>query len=158
MTTVSSKPHIRWMISRDMPEVLSIEHRSFEVEWKHDDFMRCLRQRNSIGMCAESPDEIVIGYMIYELHKGYLDLLNFAVDPDYRRQGIGRSMVDKLKYKLTSQRRSSISLTIRESNLEGQLFFRAMGFVALEILRGHYDETSEDGYLMRYRYEWRTQD
>ena len=39
--------HIRWMIRRDMPEILDIENQSFEFSWSEEDFIRCLRQRNS---------------------------------------------------------------------------------------------------------------
>ena len=45
--------HIRWMIRRDMPDVMGIEVASFEYAWTEDDFLRCLRQRNCIGMVAE---------------------------------------------------------------------------------------------------------
>ena len=51
--------HIRWMIRRDMPEVLQIEAASFEFPWLEDDFIRCLRQRNCIGMVAEYDDRVV---------------------------------------------------------------------------------------------------
>ena len=44
--------HIRWMIRRDMPEVLQTEQESFEHSWTEEDFLRCLRQRNCIGMVA----------------------------------------------------------------------------------------------------------
>ncbi len=37
---------IRWMIRRDMDEVLNIEYEGFEFPWSEDDFVRCLRQRN----------------------------------------------------------------------------------------------------------------
>ena len=70
--------HIRWMIRRDMPEVLAIEGESFEFPWLEDDFIRCLRQRNCIGMVAEHEDRVV-GFMIYELHKTRIHVLNFAV-------------------------------------------------------------------------------
>ena len=50
--------HIRWMIRRDMPEVLDIENRSFEFSWTEEDFIRCLRQRNCIGMVAEHDDRV----------------------------------------------------------------------------------------------------
>ncbi len=56
------------MIRRDMPEVMRTERASFEYSWTEDDFLRCLRQRNCIGMVAEHGDSI-IGFMIYELHK-----------------------------------------------------------------------------------------
>jgi ribosomal-protein-alanine N-acetyltransferase len=83
------------MIRRDMPAVLSIENQSFEYSWSEDDFIRCLRQRNCIGMVAERDDRIV-GFMIYELHKTRLHVLNFAVANDCRRTGVGRTMVEKL--------------------------------------------------------------
>ena len=35
--------HIRWMIRRDMPEVLAIEHASFEFPWCEEEFLRVLR-------------------------------------------------------------------------------------------------------------------
>src|SRR5205807_3563325 len=74
------KVHIRWMIRRDMPEVLQTEQESFEYAWTEEDFLRCLRQRNCIGMVAEQGEKVV-GFMIYELHKAKLHILNFAVHP-----------------------------------------------------------------------------
>jgi len=143
--------HIRWMIRRDMPEVLDIENSSFEFAWTEEDFIRCLRQRNCIGMVAEH-DERVVGFMIYELHKNRLHILNFAVHPDFRRRGVARGMVRKLIGKLSPQRRNRILLEIRETNLAAQLFFRAAGFRAISVLRDFYEDTPEDAYLMQYRY------
>ena len=99
--------HIRWMIRRDMMEVLEIEGRSFEFPWSEDDFIRCLRQRNCIGMVAEH-DERVAGFMIYELHRNRLHILNFAVAAEFRRKGVGQQMVEKLIGKLSAQRRNRI--------------------------------------------------
>src|SRR5436853_5700102 len=103
------------MISRDMPKVLQIETRSFEFAWTEEDFLRCLRQRNCIGMVAEH-GERVVGFMIYELHKNKLHILNFAVCPSFRRNAIGDQMIAKLVGKLSSHRRTKITLAIRETN------------------------------------------
>lgn len=143
--------HIRWMIRRDMPEVLQIERQGFEFPWSDEDFIRCLRQRNCIGMVAEHEGRVV-GFMIYELHRSRIHLLNFAVDKLYQRLGVGSQMVAKLIAKLTTQRRSRIVLEIRETNLDAQLFFRENGFRAISVLHNHYEDTPEDAYLMQYRY------
>lgn len=143
--------HIRWMIRRDMPEVLEIEGSAFEFPWSEDDFIRCLRQRNCIGMVAEY-DERVVGLMIYELHKNQLHILNFAVHSDFRRRGIGGQMIGKLIGKLSYQRRNRILLEVRETNLQAQLFFRDSGFKAVSVLRDFYDDTPEDAYVMQYAY------
>jgi [ribosomal protein S18]-alanine N-acetyltransferase len=143
--------HIRWMIRRDMPEVLAIEQQCFEFPWFEEDFVRCLRQRNCIGMVAEH-NERIIGFMIYELHKNRLHILNFAVHEQHRRRGIGSQMARKLIGKLSQERRSRVMLEIRETNLAAQLFFRTLGFRAVSVLRHFYEDTPEDAYLMQYRH------
>ena len=142
--------HIRWMIRRDMPEVMTTERASFEYAWTEDDFLRCLRQRNCIGMVAEADDR-VIGFMIYELHKSRLHILNFAVHPSARRSGIGGLMVAKLVNKLSTHRRQKISLAVRERNLAAQVFFRAFDFKATKVLRNYYEDSGEDAFQMEYR-------
>ena len=154
MSTVPTSPaqtrvHIRWMIRRDMPEVLAIEHASFEYPWCEEEFLRVLRQRNCIGMVAEYGERIV-GFMIYELHRNKIHVLDFASHPDFRRRGIGRQMIAKLVGKLSTQRRSRIALYLRETNLPAQLFFRVVGFRAMEVVREHYPDTGEDAYSMQY--------
>lgn len=143
--------HIRWMIRRDMPEVLAIESQCFEFPWCEEDFIRCLRQRNCIGMVAEA-SERVVGFMVYELHKSRLHILNFAVHDGFRRRGVGGQMSRKLISKLSHERRSRILLEIRETNLPAQLFFRQLGFRAVSVLRDFYEDTTEDAYLMQYRH------
>jgi ribosomal-protein-alanine N-acetyltransferase len=144
--------HVRWMIRRDMPQVLAIEQGSFEFPWAEEDFFRCLRQRNCIGMVAECGEDL-LGFMIYELHRNRLHLLNFAVADEARRRGVGGQMLDKLINKLSSQRRNRIMLEVRETNLAAQLFFRQCGFKAISVLRDFYDDTTEDAYLMQYALE-----
>ena len=143
--------HIRWMIRRDMPEVLQTEQESFEFSWTEEDFLRCLRQRNCIGMVAEQ-GERVVGFMIYELHKQKLHILNFAVHPAYRRLHVGSQMVAKLISKLSSHRRTRITLEVRETNLSAQVFFSKQGFKAVRVLRAFYEDSGEDAYLMEYRF------
>jgi ribosomal-protein-alanine N-acetyltransferase len=146
-----ARVHIRWMIRRDMPEVLQTEQESFEYSWTEEDFLRCLRQRNCIGMVAEHGDKVV-GFMIYELHKAKLHILNFAVHPGYRRTGVGSQMVSKLISKLSNHRRTRITLAVRERNLSAQLFFRSQSFRAVRVLRAYYEDSGEDAFLMQYAF------
>ncbi len=149
------KVQIRWLIRSDMPETLYIERKAFELPWMEEDFLCVLRQRNCIGMVAEYNHRIV-GFMIYELHKAKLHILNFAVDPEFHRQAIGTQMIAKLVDKLSQQRRQEIVLEVRESNLTAQIFFKKMGFRAVLVLRSHYDDTDESAYVMRFSLEEET--
>ena len=147
--------HIRWMIRRDMAEVLDIEQLCFPDPYTEDEFVHFLRARNCIGMvcdCEIAGVERVLGFMVYDLHKTRIKLIDFAVLPSFQRMGIGRQMVEKLKGKLGAPKgRSSIEVLISENNLDGQLFFKRMGFRCTDIVRGAYDSTDADGYKFIYR-------
>ena len=149
-TSKKSCVHIRWMIRRDMPSVLAIEQQSFEFPWTEEEFIRCLRQRDCIGMVAERNEEVA-GFMIYELHKTRIHILSFAVNPNIRRQSVGSAMIEKLVSKLAYQRRNRIVLEVRETNLAAQLFFRQLGFRATGVLKSFYEDTPEDAFLMQFR-------
>jgi ribosomal-protein-alanine N-acetyltransferase len=140
--------HMRWMIRQDMPEVLAIDEAGFQFPWDEEAYIGYLRQRNCIGMVA-THDERVAGFMVYELHKSRLHILNFAVHSAYQRKGVGTAMVHKLQGKLSLARRSRILVEIRETNLDAQLFFKAMGFHAVSVLRDFYVNTTDDAYLMQ---------
>ncbi len=147
-------PDIRWMIRRDMPEVLAIEAASFPepMQWTEEDFFAELRQRNCIGMVAEI-NERIVGYMVYVLQKKSLELINIAVFPPDRREGVGTAMIDKLKRKIGQQRRESITLTVGDWNLGAHRFFSSCGFCAVGVQRGHFSDGS-DGY----KFVWRPQE
>ena len=149
------KVHIRWMIRRDMPEVLAIENASFPWPWSEEDYVQALRQRNVIGRVAEW-DQRVVGVMVYELDSGVLRLLSVAVHPDFRRRGVGRRMIGELTGRVelpTSHHRRlrGISLEVLETNLAAQYFFHACGFRAMAVLRDFYEASDRDAYHMIYR-------
>jgi [ribosomal protein S18]-alanine N-acetyltransferase len=144
---------IRWMICRDMEQVLEIEGLAFPNPWSKEDFTRYLRQRNCIGMVATDDQEgkNIVGFMIYELHKTRLYITNFAVHSSCWRRGVGTAMVERLKTKISPQRRSRLVLEVRETNLAAQQFFRSQGFRAVSLLREFYEDSDEDAYMFHYR-------
>lgn len=147
MTTTTHR--IRCLRPRDLDAVLAIERASFHCPWNARDFRVRLRYLRVVGMVAVGEDDEPIGYMIYRLFRGRIRLLNIAVDADYRRCGIGRAMIDKLREKLLCQHRRFLFATVSETNLDGQLFLRAVGLRVIEVLRKYYSTTDEDAYCMR---------
>jgi [ribosomal protein S18]-alanine N-acetyltransferase len=160
-----TRVHIRWLIQSDMHQVLAIEHASFEHPWCEEEFSRTLRQRNCIGMVAELssihdyvPD--IAGFMVYEFQHYVGDrrrvktrniqILDFAVRPGLRRRGAGRQMAAHMKTKCSATR-PGLAVLVRETDLPAQYFWRAMGFRATLVVRGHYRDTGEDAYEMFYK-------
>ncbi len=116
------RTHIRWMIRRDMPEVLEAENASFCEPWGEEDFLSCLRNRNTIGMIVEK-GERVVGFFLYELHQHHFTILSLATHPDFRRQGIGAQMIAKLQSKLSPGRRTKLIALVPESRGIAKSFF-----------------------------------
>lgn len=149
-------PAIRWMIRKDMPEVLRIEEESFDHPWSEQTILDVLRQRNCIAMLIQHKDETtghneIAGFMIYELHKTRLHLLDLAIARKHRRKGLGTQLMQKLVGKLSAVRRSSLVVEVCERNMTAQMFFRELGFKAVRVIRGHYEITNEDAYQFVWR-------
>jgi len=149
-----TQTYIRWMVRSDLDSVVAIEKDLYDYPWSQQEFLIALRQRNCIGMVAERNEEVV-GYMVYELHKTRIELLNFAVRARSQRLGVGSALIEKLKSKLVYERRNKISLELRERNLDGQLFFRQAGFLCTSILHGWYAVEEES---VAYRMQFNTGD
>jgi ribosomal-protein-alanine N-acetyltransferase len=143
--------NIRWMIRKDLKYILEIENNSFEFSWTEQDFITQLRQRNSVGMIIENDDCTILGYMIYDLHKTKLDIINFAVSQNHRRQDLGSMMIDKLKSKLFLGFRTELTVQIRESNISGLMFFHSHNFRATSIEKSPYEVCGDDAINMEYK-------
>jgi ribosomal protein S18 acetylase RimI-like enzyme len=146
--------HIRWILRSDLEDVAVIESDSFSQPWSIADFTSELRQTSTIGLVAEDIDVDVadiVGFVVYRLRRGFLEIRNLAVWSKYRRMSIGRQLVDKLKSKLEHSRRRRIEALVSEANLDAHLFLHAMGFRCERIVRRPYENIAGDGYLFVYQ-------
>lgn len=115
MTTTAiptpTRVHVRWMIRRDLPDVLDAELLSFgHRAWGEEDVLATLREKNVIGQVAEGPGDALLGHLVYRLHKHCLEVVRLAVHPDWRGAGAGSALLSKLKSKLAPHRRRAIEL------------------------------------------------
>lgn len=149
LDTATEAPAVRWLIADDLPEVMAIENASFNFPWRAVDFTEALRVDTIVGAVAER-DGRLVGYVLYEVHRCGIEVLRLAVAPAARRRGVGRALVERLLGKLNGRPDRALAAVVNESNLAAQLWFRALGFRALRVLRGYFDEPAddpaEDGY------------
>ena len=140
--------YIRWMINRDVEEVLEIDRHSFCDPWTRDELTSLLRYRNCIGMVIEIKDKTV-GFMTYELHNTHFNVLRLAVHEDHRFEKFGTKLIDKLKSKLAEDRRKHIEMVVHEEQLEAQVFLRANGFICTRVIRNYYMH-GESAYFFQF--------
>jgi len=156
MSMDTQKTHIRWMIKRDMEQVMRIEASSFREPWTRADFERRMHNRHVIAKVIATDDNIV-GYLVYELHRHYVQILNLAVDPYRRLQGIGRRLIDDQKTKIRQDTlRRCLWADVFGNNIPAQQFLNACGFACAEIWEDAWcydDGTEDDVYRFVYSLE-----
>jgi ribosomal protein S18 acetylase RimI-like enzyme len=166
---------IRYLIRTDFPAVATVERAAHDWPLTVDELQRTCTNRRVIGRVATVPalplggplsvrrtraqpqlqpqHEAILGFTLFRRHGGdAIELLDLAVWPGCRRQGIGRVLLADLFARLATgpDQRSKLIVWCRESNLPAQLFFRACGLRATTIHRGRFSDTGEDGYRMVY--------
>ncbi len=79
----------------DIPAALEIELASFDHPWRQADYVRTLYLANCRGLVANR-NERMAGFVVYQMQNDQLHILNLAVHPASRRQGIARSLIYNL--------------------------------------------------------------
>lgn len=139
---------IRYMIRKDMPDVLAIEG-DCDCPWTADNYVEFLRQSNAIGLVLEDRQHGVLGLVLYRLHPGRLELCRIAVKAESRRNGIGRMLIDRLRSKLSENRRSKLTAAVPDTRLDVHCLLRAAGFVA---------KVDGDDYAFTFCFDWNTEE
>lgn len=134
----------------DIPRVLEIERACFGQDaWAPNMLRFVLMQPRVVEQLVQQAGRIV-GFMIYVPHRSHLRILNLAVCPACRRQGVAAAMIDRLKGKLSLYRLPRIVAEVRETNLPAQLLFRSQGFRVVRVLRDQYDDCDDDAYTFAF--------
>ena len=127
MTPSPIKIELRWMIKRDLREVVAIDEISFMLPWSEQYFRERLKFDKALGMVAVAGGKVV-GYMVFECWQEHLGLIKISVHPDYRNQGIGTELIKRLKCKLAIHSRKKIITVASSVDLVAINFFTALGF------------------------------
>lgn len=136
------------MLKLDMPEIIKIENQVSLDPWNEEDFQRFLQRRSVIGMVGDLPNKSVGAYMVYTLSSKNIEIINFAVNPLWQRQGFGTMMIGKLK-DLSPAIKTSISMYVGDKNFPMHMFCKRNGFKAVRVERKYYFDC-EDAYYFTY--------
>ncbi len=107
-------------------------------------------ENRCVGLAAENlKSGGVVGYLCAQQGFGEAEILIFGVDPLYRRQGVGRILIDALMENLRARSCPILFLEVRRSNIAAISLYRASGFSEVGFRKGYYADTGEDAVLMR---------
>jgi ribosomal-protein-alanine N-acetyltransferase len=123
----------------DLMRIAEIEAMCFVEPWDLDYFFDAFKRFNIL--LFEHEDEAV-GYVVWKQVRNSIEIVNIAVHPERRHEGIGQELCAAL-----AGTGLTIITYVIESNLIAQLFFRSLGFRAIQI---HHDHNA-DVYEFRRR-------
>jgi len=89
----------------------------------------------------------VVGFLVWRpLAEGECEVLNLAVAPEFRRQGVARELLNPL----LNLRGTQAFLEVRESNQAARIFYKSMGFQEVNIRRDYYGSPAESAIVMKF--------
>ena len=155
-TTTETQPEggelrIRRLSYSDLPAVISIERRSFPTPWSLAMFVLELSKPSGICLAATDESGRLAGYLVCSRYDTVWHLMNVAVDPERRRQGIATKLINHLFDEGGGA--SPYTLEVRVSNREAILMYEQFGFRSAGRRRGYYHDNGEDAVIMWYEHE-----
>ncbi len=134
----------------DLPQVIAIERRAFPTAWSLGMFVLELSKPSGICLAAIR-DARVVGYLICARYAEVWHLMNIAVDPAVRGQGVGTALLEQMVARAGED--AAYTLEVRPSNATAIALYERFGFRSAGTRRRYYHDTGEDAVIM-----WRTSD
>ena len=103
-------------------------------------------------LVAEKNDRVV-GYVGSQTVVEETDMMNVAVHPDFRRQGIAESLILTLVEGLKSLESHCLTLEVRASNASAIALYEKLGFVHIGLRKNYYRNPKEDALILRKEWE-----
>ena len=135
------------MTTADIENVIAIERASFQFPWSTRFFLDELQVDCARSILAEVEGRIV-GYVLFWFLPEEVDIHNIAVHPNFRRQGIGRLLLEQVVAAARRQDRVRVTLDVRFSNAPAQNLYRSFGFLTRGVRKGYYSDNGEDALVM----------
>lgn len=133
-------------------QVAALERQCFADPWSEGSIASELDNPLSLWLVAEQ-DGAVCGYVGSQTVLDETDMMNIAVRPDCRRQGIAAALIEELVSRLKEQGSHILRLEVRESNTPAIALYNSMGFTQLGIRKNYYRNPKENALILGKEWE-----
>ncbi len=138
---------IRDMKENDVAVVAGIEKISFSLPWSETSFYNEIHKPRTLPKVAVI-NESVVGYVCSEYVGDECHILNLAVHPDYRKQGIANALVEYILEELKLKACRFLYLEVRASNYVAKKLYQSFGFKIVGTRKNYYVAPVEDAVIM----------
>jgi [ribosomal protein S18]-alanine N-acetyltransferase len=142
------RPVIRKMTLEDVPAVIELDQKSFSLPWPERSFRFELTDNPASRCWVTELDGRIVCMLVAWLMVDEVHIATLATDPDFRRQGIARSLLSHVLRRLIEEGARSSFLEVRESNLAAREMYGKFGYQQTGRRRRYYRDNDEDAILM----------
>ena len=139
---------IRPATTADIARLAELERICFSDPWSPAGLREKISATLAIGLVALS-GKTIIGYAIARYAADSGEILNLAVAPDPRREGVAAHLIDALLEGLRSRKVREVYLEVRESNGPARALYKDKGFTVAGMRRAYYRYPTEDALVLR---------
>ncbi|HIR50166.1 MAG TPA: ribosomal protein S18-alanine N-acetyltransferase [Candidatus Avoscillospira avicola] len=139
------------MAEAHVAAVAALERCCFSAPWSEQSVREELSNPLSLWLVALLDGQLA-GYVGSQTVLDEADMMNLAVDPACRRQGIARALVEALTAALAERGVRSLTLEVRASNEGAIALYRTLGFAQVGRRPNYYTKPREDALILRK--EW----
>ncbi len=132
-----------------MPAVHAIEQEVFADPWSTQDFRDCVTSDALFLIVEAGATREIAGYVVALDAADEGEILNLAVAPAGRRNGLGRTLVQHILEALTARGVRQVYLEVRESNAPARALYAAQGFKEVGRRTQYYRRPVEDAIVLR---------
>ena len=134
-----------------VPQVAQLEQLCFADPWSEKSIGSELDNVWSLWLVALD-GERVVGYIGSQTAVDETDVMNVAVHPDCRRQGIAEKLIETLVTELKNRGSHALMLEVRSSNSPAICLYEKLGFSQVGCRKNYYRNPKEDALILRK--EW----
>ena len=140
------------MHSDHVAQIAGLEALCFSDPWPEQSIASELENPLSLWFVTLDGDRVV-AYVGSQSVLGEADVMNVAVDPAYRRQGLAKALFSALQQALQAKEVYSLTLEVRASNEAAIALYAALGFTQVGRRPNYYHKPKEDALILRK--EWK---
>ena len=144
---------IEIMTEKHVAQVADIEKICFgSAAWSEKSVASELTNPLALWLVAVEDDQVA-GYVGSQTVCNETDMMNVAVHPEFRRQGIGEKLVEQLVAQLKRISSHALMLEVRASNAPAIGLYEKMGFQQVGLRKNYYRDPKEDALILRKEWE-----
>lgn len=136
------------MRASDLDAVQRIEKASFSTPWPAYAYRQEIETNRMAHYIVARVGEEVVGFAGIWLMVDQAHITTFAVDPEWRRQGVGSQMVLTLLRMSRTLGARNATLEVRLSNLAARRLYERFGFRPVGVRPRYYTDNGEDALIM----------